>query len=56
MITLIIGAVGIALGYVVGAVLADRVHRRSRENHAMRQHAKFTRALARTARTNIGDA
>ena len=56
MITLIVGAVAVTIGYVGGVVLAGRVHRRRRENHAMRQHAKFTRALARTARTNKGDA
>lgn len=56
MIPAITAVIGVTIGYIIGGWLAGRVHRHRRENHAMRQHAKFTRALARTARTNIGDA
>lgn len=53
---IISAAVGVAIGYTLGGVIAVRVQRRRRETSAMRQHAALTRVLARTARPNKGDA
>lgn len=52
--SIIAAAVGVVVGYLGGAHLAGRVHRRRRETSTMRQHAALVRVLARTAGPNKG--